>query len=45
MDLVYLALIPRSPLELPIKREHKWDLDKEKLKRYAARFKFEPLTN
>ena len=45
LDLVYLALIPRSPLELPHKRGRKWDLDKEKLKRYAARFKFEPLTN
>ena len=39
LDLVYLALIPRSPLELPHKRGRKWDLDKEKLKRY------EPLTN
>lgn len=45
LDLVYLALIPRSPLELPHKRERKWDLDQEKLKRYAGRFKFEPLTN
>lgn len=45
LDLVYLALIPRSPLELPRKRERKWDLDQEKLKRYAGRFKFKPLTN
>lgn len=45
LDLVYLALVPRSPLELPRKRERKWDLDKEKLGRYAARFDFEPLTN
>ena len=45
LDLVYLALIPRSPLEFPRKRERVWDLDKEKLKCYAARFKFEPLTN
>ena len=44
LDLVYLALSRRSPLELPRKRERKWDLDKEKLKRCAARFKFEPLT-
>lgn len=44
LDLIYLALIPRSPLELPRKRERKWDLDMEKLKRYAARFKFAPLT-
>ncbi len=45
LDLVYLALIPRSPVELPHRRERKWNLDKEKLRRYAARFKFEPLTN
>lgn len=45
LDLIYLALIPRSPLELPHKRERKWDLDKAKLKRYADRFKFKPLTN
>lgn len=45
LDLIYLALIPRSPLELPHRRERKWELDKEKLKRYAARFKFKPLTN
>ena len=45
LDLVYLALIPRSPLEMPHKRERKWDLDKNKLKRYAERYKFKPLTN
>lgn len=45
LDLIYLALIPRSPLALPHRRERKWDLDKEKLRRYAGRFKFEPLTN
>lgn len=44
LDLIYLALIPRSPLDLPHRRERKWDLDNEKLKRYAARFRFEPLT-
>mgnify|MGYP001590671623 FL=1 len=45
LDLVYPALIPRSPLELPHKRERAWDLDRGRLKRYGARFKFEPLTN
>jgi len=45
LDLVYLALIPRSPLELPHKRGRRWDLDQEKLTRYAERFKFEPLTS
>lgn len=45
LDLIYLALIPRSPLELPHRRERRWDLDEGKLKRYAGRFKFKPLTN
>lgn len=45
LDLVYLALIPRSPLELPHKRGRKWNLDKEKLERYARRYEFKPLTN
>lgn len=44
LDLVYLALTPRSALELPHKRGRRWELDKDKLKRYAARFKYEPLT-
>lgn len=44
LDLVYLALTPRSPLGLPHKRGRKWNLDKGKLQRYARRFKFEPLT-
>lgn len=45
LDLVYLALIPRSPLELPRKRGRKWNLDPKKLKRYAARFGFKPLVD
>ncbi len=45
LDLVYLALTPRSPLELPHKRQRKWDLDKAKLKSYAERFNFKPLTD
>lgn len=44
LDLVYLALIPRSPLGLPQKRERAWTLDARTLKRYAARFEFAPLT-
>ena len=44
LDLVYLALSPRSPLQLPHKREREWNLDKIKLKGYAGRFKSEPLT-
>lgn len=43
LDLVYLALTPRSPLELPYKRDGKWNLDVNKLTAYAKRFKFEPL--
>lgn len=43
LDLVYLALTPRSPLEFPRAREGRWNLDKKILRRYAARFQFEPL--
>lgn len=39
-----LALTPRSPLGLPPKRGRAWKLDGSKLKRYASRFRFEPLT-
>lgn len=44
LDLVYLALIPRSPLRMPHKRGRRWDLDITKLKRYARRFQFRPLS-
>lgn len=43
LDLTYLALTPRSPLQLPHKRGHAWELDKEKLTLYAGRFKYAPL--
>jgi predicted transcriptional regulator of viral defense system len=43
LDLAYLGLIPRSPLGMPYKRDKRWKLDKEKLAKYAARFKFPPL--
>ena len=43
LDLVYLALTPRSPLRLPHKRERRWDLDKVKLTVYARRFEYKPL--
>ena len=45
LDLVYLALIPRSSLQLPHKREERWNLDRTTLKKYAARFKFQPMTD
>ena len=44
LDLVYLALIPRSPIQLPHKRGKTWNLNIAKLKKYAARFDFKPLT-
>jgi len=43
LDLVYLALIPRSSLRMPHKRGRRWALDADKLKKYAVRFKFPPL--
>ncbi len=45
LDLVYLALVPRSGLGFPNKRQKKWNLKKDKLKKYAARFKFPPLVD
>ena len=43
LDLVYLALTPRSPLRPPHKRGRSWDLDKVKLTAYARRFDYKPL--
>ncbi len=43
LDLIYLALTPRSPLQLPHKRGRAWDLDKTKLTVYAKRFQYSPL--
>ena len=43
LDLVYLALTPRSPLRLPHKRGRQWDLDKAKLTVYARRFEYKPI--
>ena len=43
LDLIYLALTPRSPLQLPHKRQKNWDLDKDKLTVYAKRFQYLPL--
>jgi predicted transcriptional regulator of viral defense system len=39
LDLVYLALSKRSPLELPYKRGNHWKLDRGKIKAYSLRFK------
>lgn len=43
LDLVYLALTPRSPLRLPHKRGRSWELDKTKLTVYAKKFGYPPL--
>jgi predicted transcriptional regulator of viral defense system len=43
LDLVYLALTPRSPLQLPHKRGRTWELDKNQLTVYARRFHYAPL--
>ncbi len=45
LDLVYLALIPRCPLSFPVKRGRKWALDAQKLRSYAKRFGFPPLSS
>ncbi len=43
LDLLYLSLIPRSPLVLPPPRARRWPLDRARLLRYARRFGFPPL--
>lgn len=43
LDLIYLALTPRSPLQIPHKRGRTWELDKSKLTVYARRFHYPPL--
>jgi len=45
LDTVYLSLIPRSPIEMPRKRGRRWNLDRRKLRDYAGRFGFEPLSD
>lgn len=44
LDLVYLALTPRCPLELPVKRAKRWGLDPAKLKRYEDLYAYPPLS-
>jgi hypothetical protein len=43
LDLVYLALTPRSPLHVPHKRRRSWELDRVKLTVYAKKFDYAPL--
>lgn len=38
LDLVYLASIPSSPLELPFEKGGRWKLDQKKLRTYSYRF-------
>lgn len=45
LDLVYLALAPRSSLQLPYQRDRRWKLDRATLSRYAARFSSRALTS
>ena len=44
LDLVYLSLVPRSPIQMVHKRSKKWELNPGKLKEYAKRFEYPPLT-
>ena len=43
LDLAYLGLTRRSPLELPHKRGRVWELDRARLTSYARRFEFPAL--
>ncbi|MBI2119296.1 MAG: hypothetical protein HYT97_06690 [Elusimicrobia bacterium] len=43
LDMVYLALVPRSPIELVHKRGRKWRLNLQRLSEYARKFNFPPL--
>lgn len=45
LDLIYLALTPRSPLRVPHKRGRSWELDKVRLTVYARKFGYPPLTS
>jgi len=40
LDLIYLALTPRSVLQFPQKRTTHWRLDKKRIKNYARRFDY-----
>ena len=43
LDLIYLSLIPRSPLKAPQKRGRQWNLNPKTLRTYAEKFNFIPL--
>ncbi len=43
LDLAYLSLVPRSPIQMAQKRSRKWKLNLGKLKTYAAKFEYPPL--
>ena len=44
LDLCYLGLTLRSPLGLPRRRTPRWNLNEAKIRTYATRFSFKPLT-
>ena len=43
LDLAYLALTPRSSLQLPYKSARRWRLNHPKLRMYTLRFGYKPL--
>jgi len=43
LDQLYLALVPRSPVGLPVRRTRSWDVDRDKIRAYARRFAYPPL--
>jgi predicted transcriptional regulator of viral defense system len=45
LDLVYLALVPRSPLRFPPQRGKPWRFNQKKITAYAKRFQFPPLVD
>ncbi|MFC1522294.1 hypothetical protein ACFL6Y_07780 [Elusimicrobiota bacterium] len=45
LDLIYLSLIPRSPIVTPYKRDKLWKFNRHTLRKYSSRFKFRPLTD
>jgi predicted transcriptional regulator of viral defense system len=45
LDTIYLALVPRSLIQVPHKRSRRWRLDPAKLRRYAKRFGSTAMSN
>lgn len=45
LDLCYLGLTLRSPLGLPRRRTPRWNLDGRRVRTYASKFAFKPLSD